>query len=72
MLTKVQRWGSSLGVRIPKPLAAEIALKEGATVDLSVEDGRIVVRPLRGRKYTLSALLSKVRRWNVHNEVWTE
>ena len=51
MQTKIQKWGNSLGLRIPRSFAAEAQVKEGATVDLSVENGRLLVRPLRIRKY---------------------
>lgn len=71
MQTKIQKWGNSLGLRIPKSLAAEAQVEEGAMVELSVEDGRLWVRPLRVRKYTLSALLKKVPRRTLHAEVST-
>jgi len=71
MQTRVQRWGNSLGLRIPRSLAAEAQVEEGATVDLSVEDGRLLVRPLRVRKYALRALLRKVSRRRLHGEVST-
>jgi antitoxin MazE len=45
MQTKIQKWGNSLGLRIPRSFAAEAQVEEGATVDLSVEDGRLLVRP---------------------------
>jgi antitoxin MazE len=71
MQTKIQKWGNSLGLRIPKSFAAEAQVEEGATVDLSVEDGRLVVHPLRVRKYALSTLLSKVNRRTLHGQVST-
>ncbi len=71
MQTKVQKWGNSLGVRIPRSVAAEAQVEEGGTVDLSVEDGRLLIRPLRVRKYALSALLRKVSRRTLHGEVST-
>jgi hypothetical protein len=52
--TRIQKWGNSLGLRIPRSFAAEAQVEEGATVDLSVENGRLLVRPLRVRKYALS------------------
>ena len=69
MQTKIQKWGNSLGLRIPRTFAAEVQVEEGSTVDLSVEDGRLLVRPLRGRKYAVSDLLKKVTRRNLHGEV---
>jgi antitoxin MazE len=71
MQTKIQKWGNSLGLRIPRSFAAEAQMEEGATVDLSVKDGRLLVRPLRVRKYSLNRLLRKVSRQNLHREVAT-
>ena len=71
MQTRIRKWGNSLGLRIPRSFAAEAHVEEGSTVDLSVEDGRLLVRPLRARKYTLSRLLREVNARNVHGEVAT-
>jgi len=71
METRIQKWGNSLGLRIPRSFAAEAQVEEGSTVDLSVENGRLLVRPLRTRKYALSALLKKVKPQNLHAEVAT-
>jgi antitoxin MazE len=71
MQTRIQKWGNSLGLRIPRSFAAEAQVEEGTTVDLSVEDGRLLVRPHRVRKYALSALLRKVSRRKLHGEVST-
>jgi antitoxin MazE len=71
MQTKIQKWGNSLGLRIPRSFAAEAQVEEGATVDLSVENGRLLVRPLRVRKYSLNVLLRKVNRRNLQGEIST-
>ena len=71
MHTKIQKWGNSLGLRIPRSFAAEAQVNEGSTVDLSVENGRLLVRPLRTRKYALRDLLKKVTSRNVHREIAT-
>jgi antitoxin MazE len=71
MQTKIQRWGNSLGLRIPRSFAAEAQVAEGSTVDLSVENGRLLIRPLRARKHVLADLLKKVNARNVHREVST-
>jgi len=71
MQTKIQKWGNSLGLRIPRSFAAEAQVEEGATVDLSLENGRLLVRPLRVRRYSLNGLLRKVSRRNLHREVAT-
>ena len=71
MQTKIQKWGNSLGLRIPKSFAAEAQMEEGSTVDLSVADGELVVKPLRPRKYVLRDLLRAVSAKNLHGEVDT-
>jgi len=69
MQTKVQKWGNSLGVRIPKSFAAEAHVEAGSTVDISVADGEIVVRPVRARRYRLEELLERINSWNIHGEI---
>ena len=71
MQTRIQRWGNSLGLRIPRSFAVEAQMEEGATVELAVENGRLLVCPHRVRKYALSALLRKVNPRKLHGEVST-
>ena len=69
MQTKIQKWGNSLGLRIPRSFAHEAQVEAGAAVDLSMENGRLLIRPLRVRKYSLNVLLRKITRRNLHGEV---
>lgn len=71
MVTKIQMWGNSLGLRIPKSFAAEVKVEPGAEVDLSVIEGRLVVQPIHPRKYDLATLLEGVDDSNLHDEVDT-
>ena len=71
MQAKVQKWGNSLGLRIPRSFAAEAQVEDGSTVDLSIQNGSLLVHPLRARKYALSKLLKKVNPRNLHGEVPT-
>lgn len=57
MQVSVTRWGSSLGLRIPKSIVGQFGLTEGARVDVEAEGDRIVVRVGRPR-YALDALLT--------------
>jgi len=70
MQTKVQKWGNSLGVRIPRSFAAEARVEAGSTVDISVEEGILLIRPLR-RRCSLRDLLKGVTTRNLHREVST-
>jgi antitoxin MazE len=69
--SRVQKWGNSLAVRIPKPFASEVGLREDAPVELSVSDGTLVITPVVGHAYRLAELLAGVRRSNLHHETAT-
>jgi len=69
--TKIQRWGNSLGLRIPRSFAQEAGVSAGSEVDLSVRDGDLVVKPARRRTYQLNELVRKVTAKNLHGEVNT-
>jgi antitoxin MazE len=47
MITKVQKWGNSQGVRLSKQLLAEADIELGDAVDITVREGRLVVTPAR-------------------------
>lgn len=71
MLTKVQKWGNSLGVRIPRSFAEEAQVSAGSTVTISVEGGGLMVRPVRRRTYRLSDLIERIKRENLHGGIDT-
>ena len=71
MITRIHKWGNSLGLRIPKSFAIEAQVEAGSTVDISVGNGGLIVRPVRKRKYTLSELLRRVTPRNMHDPVET-
>ena len=68
MRARVQKWGNSLALRIPKSFASETALVFGAEVDLTVEDGRLIITPLKAAPYSLDELLAGVTPANLHGE----
>jgi antitoxin MazE len=71
MQTKVQRWGNSLGLRIPKSFAEQAGVEAGSDVDLSVEEGDLIVRPRRAPRYELQDLLRGVTADNIHEQIET-
>ena len=71
MKTRMQKWGNSLAIRIPKAFATEVGLKEESEVDVSLKSGRLVVVPVEKPGLTLKALLAKITEENVHREVDT-
>lgn len=71
MTTKIQQWGNSLALRIPKAFAVEAKLHKGAVVDVSEEDGKIIITPVKKKDITLKNLLSGVTKENIHGEIST-
>jgi antitoxin MazE len=71
MTTTLQKWGNSLAVRIPKAVANDIAVGEGEPVELRVANGRIVIAPVRAKKYRVEQLVARINRKNRHAEIAT-
>jgi antitoxin MazE len=69
MHVRVQKWGNSLALRIPKPLAKDAEVTEGTVLNLAVSEGKVVATPVHPKKLSLSDLLAKVNKKNLHAEV---
>ena len=62
MLTKIQKWGNSQGLRLAKNLLADAQLEVGDEVDISVKDGIMIIPPakrIRG-KHSLKDLVARI------------
>ncbi len=68
MKTRVQKWGNSLGVRIPKSFAAEIGIERDSSIQMMVEEGAIRIVPEREPSWTLAALLAGITEANKPSE----
>ena len=68
MQTRIQKWGNSLALRIPKSFAIETQIEQDTLVDVSLEDGKLIVSPI-APAYTLEALLEQVTEENRHAEI---
>jgi antitoxin MazE len=71
MVARVQKWGNSLAVRIPRSYARDARLTSGSAVDISVRDGKIVLAPARRGRFRLDVLLKAVTKSNRHREIDT-
>ena len=75
MLTRVQKWGNSQGVRFPAKVLEEAKITVGDEVDITIERGRIIVEPsrrVRGR-YRLEDLVARMPDgYEPHEEDWGE
>jgi len=60
-------WGNSLAVRIPKPFVEELALSEGAEVELTLQGGKLILTAA-GREYALEELVERITPENRHAE----
>ena len=71
MHSRIQKWGNSLALRIPKSFAQEVGFDRDSSVDISLEDGKLVVSPVAKPAMTLEQLLSQITEDNIHHEVDT-
>jgi antitoxin MazE len=68
MKVRIQRWGNSLALRIPKSFAVEAGMDQDVEVDLSLVDGKLVISPV-GQTWTLDGLLEGIRPENLHEGI---
>ena len=71
MRTRIQKWGNSLAVRIPKAFAREARLAPRTAVELTLVGGQLVVTPVVAAAFTLESLLAGVTPERLHREVST-
>ncbi len=78
MTVKLQKWGNSMGVRIPKSIIEKVNLEENDELIIEQHDGKIVIFPAK-KKLSLSDMMDQVTPENLHiqddfkpegNEVW--
>jgi antitoxin MazE len=68
MKTRIQKWGNSLALRIPKSFALETGLDQDALVDVALVDGKLIVTPLQRSFFSLEQLLADITDENRHTE----
>jgi len=71
MRTKVQKWGNSLALRIPKPYAEEVGLRPDTPVEVSLQQGKLVVSRAEVFAFSLQELLQGITPQKLHREVDT-
>ncbi len=57
--TNLRKVGGSVMLAVPPAFLDILRLQPGATVGVTVERGRIIVKPQKRRRYTLKELLAK-------------
>ncbi len=63
----IQKWGNSLGVRIPSIIAKDLMLENGSKVELIEENDKIIIQPQKGPR--LEDLLQAINESNIHKEM---
>ena len=63
----IQKWGNSLGIRIPNLITKEYSLKNGSIVNISNNGKEITIKPIQN--YKLSEMLNNINEKNLHEEI---
>jgi antitoxin MazE len=63
----ISKWGNSSAIRLPKAVMKELGLKPGQSVQLTVENGRGILEPVRPKKITLEWIISETKRLGPEN-----
>lgn len=72
MIVQLTKWGNSLALRIPAAYAKEVGASNNGKAELTVEDGKLVLRPLSDTpEFDLDTLLAGITEQNRHDEVET-
>lgn len=69
MVAKIQKWGNSLGVRLPKHLLDELEIEENASVEIVAKGDNILIYPIKKKSYSLKELMSAITKDNLHTEI---
>lgn len=69
METKIQKWGNSLALRLPRAFASQTGIENGSEVQLQVEKGKIIIIPLNKNELRLEKFLSRITEDNIHKEI---
>ncbi|WP_420446911.1 AbrB/MazE/SpoVT family DNA-binding domain-containing protein [Candidatus Poriferisodalis sp.] len=57
--TTMRQVGGSVMLAVPPALLDVIGVRAGSTVDLDIDDGRLIVAPRRRPRYTLDELIAQ-------------
>jgi len=69
MLTKVQKWGNSQGLRLPKHTLEDARISVGDDVEVIAQEGKILIQKVSKSKFDLAEMVSRMpRRHRVKEE----
>jgi antitoxin MazE len=67
-VAQIVKWGNSLAVRIPKPVAEQAGVREGDPIVIEAAEGQINLRP-KERVPTLRELVAQITAENRYDEI---
>ena len=71
MLTRVQKWGNSLAVRLPQAYLKELTWSQGTLVQATIVDGTLIIEAVSDSDESLEQKLEKITPQNLHTEINT-
>lgn len=69
MVSKIQKWGNSLALRIPKSYADDLKLEEGTDIKIKIIKNKLVITRKKKKNPEINSLLSGITEKNLHKEV---
>jgi antitoxin MazE len=69
MRVTVKKWGNSASVRIPTSIMTAANVRLDQAVEVREERGKIIIEPVRERKYRAATLIAQINDKNLHGEV---
>jgi len=66
MQVTIKKWGNSLGIRIPKNILNSLHLKENQNLNIDIQNGNILIKPVTKE---LENLLAQIEPKNLHHEI---
>ena len=71
MVSKVQRWGNSQGLRLPKHVLESDDISVGDNVEVIPQEGQITIKKLSKKKFDLAEMVSRMpRNYKPREESW--
>ena len=67
MQVSLKKWGNSLAFRVPKDILKSLNIDENSTLELSIENGKLIAKPTNNLK--LEDLVAQINSSNLHKEI---
>ncbi|WP_440616556.1 AbrB/MazE/SpoVT family DNA-binding domain-containing protein [Cysteiniphilum sp. 6C5] len=69
MQVYVKKWGNSAAIRLPVSLMKSISIDVDSEVNITEDKGRIIIEPVKKKKYILNDLLAGITDENMQSEI---